>query len=128
MGKARSRRPELVPEAVDARGGARKRRSPEALDIRGGTEGTTFRVRVQPRASRDAFGGEREGALVVRLGAPPVEGAANRALTRLLARARGVAPSAVTIVSGGGGRNKRVAVAGIDAETARARLGTRMED
>lgn len=78
---------------------------------------------MQPRASRDALGGEREGALVVRLTAPPVEGAANRALTRFLGRAFKVAPSAVTIVSGAGGRSKRVAVAGIDAATARQRLG-----
>jgi len=113
MGKALSRRPE---------------QSPETLDIRDGPDGTTFRVRVQPRASREAFGGEREGALVVRLTAPPVEGAANRALTRFLGRALGVAPSAVTITSGGGGRNKRVVVAGIDAGTARERLGARMED
>jgi uncharacterized protein (TIGR00251 family) len=112
MGKPRNRRPE---------------QSPGTLDIRDGAEGATFKVRVQPRASRDALGGEREGALVVRLTAPPVEGAANRALTRLLGRALGVAPSAVTIVSGGGGRSKRVAVAGIDAETTRARLLTGME-
>jgi uncharacterized protein len=54
----------------------------------------TLRVRVQPRASRDALAGEREGALVVRLTAPPVEGAANEALARFLGRTLGVAPSA----------------------------------
>ena len=100
----------------------------DALDIRDGTEGAVFPVRVQPRASRDALGGEREGALVVRLTAPPVEGAANRALTRFLGRTLGVAPSTVTIVSGGGGRNKRVAVAGTNARTVRERLGAGMED
>jgi uncharacterized protein (TIGR00251 family) len=98
------------------------------LDVRDGAEGSTFRVRVQPRASRNALGGEREGALVVRLTAPPVEGAANRALARLLGRTLGVAPSAVTIVSGGGGRSKRVAVAGIDAETVRSRLMAGVEE
>lgn len=98
------------------------------VPMRDGAEGVTFQVRVQPRASRDALAGEREGALVVRLTAPPVEGAANRALTRFLGRALGVAPSAVTIVSGGAGRSKRVAVAGIDAETARTRLMAGMED
>jgi uncharacterized protein (TIGR00251 family) len=79
-------------------------------------------VRVQPRASREEIVGEREGALVVRLAAPPVEGAANRALVRLLGRTLGVAPSEVTIVSGSGGRRKRVAVSGVDARTARTRL------
>lgn len=100
---------------------------PDALEISQGDGELTLRVRVQPRAARDALGGEREGALVVRLTAPPVEGAANKALTRLLGRALGVAPSAVRIVSGAGARQKRVAVTGIDAATARDRLGARME-
>ena len=50
-----------------------------------GRRRVVLRVRVQPRASRDALAGEREGALVVRLTAPPVEGEANEALARLLA-------------------------------------------
>ena len=79
-------------------------------------------MRVQPRASRDAVGGVREGALLVRLTAPPVEGAANAALARLLGRTFGVAPSAVRILGGATGRAKRVAVAGIDPATARGRL------
>ena len=107
----------------------RKRESgADELDIRDGAQGTTLRVRVQPRASHNALGGQREGALVVRLTTPPVEGAANRALTRRLGRTLRVAPSAVTIVSGGGARSKRVAVAGIDAETVRMRLMAGMED
>jgi uncharacterized protein (TIGR00251 family) len=101
--------------------------SSEALDIGESAEGITLRVRVQPRASRDAFGGEREGALVVRLTAPPVEGAANEALVRFLGRGLGVAPSAVRIAAGASGRSKRVAVAGIDVATARARLGGLMK-
>jgi uncharacterized protein (TIGR00251 family) len=93
-----------------------------ALDLRDTDAGLTLRVRVQPRASRDAFGGEREGALVVRLTAPPVEGAANAALARVLGKALGVAPSAVRVLSGASGRNKLVHVAGVDAATARERL------
>ena len=92
------------------------------LELRETPEGVDFPVRVQPRASREEITGEREGALVVRLTVPPVEGAANRALVRLLGRALGVAPSAVTIASGAGGRRKRVTVAGVDAATARTRL------
>jgi len=94
-----------------------------ALDLRDGDAGLTLRVRVQPRSSKDALGGEREGALVVRLTAPPVEGAANEALARFLGRALGVAPSAVRVLSGASGRNKVVSVAGLDAATARERLG-----
>jgi uncharacterized protein (TIGR00251 family) len=97
------------------------------LDLRETPEGTSFAVQVQPRASREEIKGEREGALVVRLTAPPVEGAANRALARFLGRTLGVAPSAITIVSGAGGRRKRVAVAGIDAATTRARLASTRE-
>jgi uncharacterized protein (TIGR00251 family) len=96
------------------------------IELHEGSGEITFHVRVQPRASRDALGGEREGALVVRLTAPPVDGAANEALTRILGRALGVAPSAVRIASGASGRRKRVAVSGIDAATARERLGARM--
>jgi len=94
------------------------------LDLRTSGAFLTLRVRVQPRASQDALGGEREGALVVRLTAPPVEGAANEALARFLGKTLGVAPSAVRVVSGASGRNKVVSVAGLDAATARERLGT----
>jgi uncharacterized protein (TIGR00251 family) len=80
-------------------------------------------VRVRPRASRDGLGGTREGALVVRLTAPPVEGQANAALARLLGRVFGVPPSAVTLVQGAAGRDKLVRVAGLRAAQARARLG-----
>ncbi len=94
-----------------------------ALDLRDADGGVTLRVRVQPRASRDGLSGERAGALVVRLVAPPVEGAANEALSRFLARTLGVAPSAVRVVRGATGRNKVVSVSGLDAATARERLG-----
>jgi hypothetical protein len=93
-----------------------------ALDLRDAKGGVTLRVRVQPRAARDGLHGEREGALVVRLTAPPVEGAANEALSRFLGRTLGVAPSAVRVLAGAAGRNKIVSVAGLDAATARARL------
>jgi len=95
-----------------------------ALELRTTDAGLTLRVRVQPRASRDALAGEREGALVVRLTAPPVEGAANEALSRFLGKALGVAPSAVRVVSGTTGRNKVVSVAGLDAATVRERLSS----
>lgn len=74
--------------------------------------GASLRVRVTPRSSRDAISGTRDGALVVRLTAPPVEGAANVALARVLAKALGVAPSAVELVRGATGRDKVVRVSG----------------
>lgn len=93
-----------------------------ALDLRDADGGITLRVRVQPRSSRDALGGEREGALVVRLTAPPVEGAANEALARFLGKTLGVAPSAVRVVAGASSRNKVVSVSGLDAASARGRI------
>ena len=93
-----------------------------ALELRESASGTTLRVRVQPRASKDELAGVRQGALVVRLKASPVDGAANAALARFLGRALGVPPSAVRIVRGASGRDKLVAVTGIDAATARAAL------
>jgi hypothetical protein len=72
----------------------------------------TFAVRVSPRASRDAIEGEHDGALKVRVTAPPVDEKANEALRRLLAARLNVPVSAVKIVAGEKSRNKRVAVAG----------------
>jgi hypothetical protein len=72
-----------------------------------------FVIRVTPRASRDAIGGEHQGAVKVRLTAPPLEDRANDALRRLLAARLNVPVSAVRIVGGEKNRNKRVSVAGV---------------
>jgi hypothetical protein len=69
----------------------------------------------------------RQGALVVRLTAPPVEGEANAALGRFLGRALDVAPSAIRILRGASGREKLVAVAGVSLAGARARLEAALE-
>jgi hypothetical protein len=76
----------------------------------------TFAVRVVPRASRSEIAGEQEGALRVRVAAPPVEGAANVELVRTLARALGVPRSAVEIASGHTSKTKLVRVAGASGE------------
>ena len=81
----------------------------------------TVRVRLQPRAARDEIVGEREGALLVRLTAPPVENRANEALCRLLAKRLGVAPTRVTLLRGAKSRDKTVQVEGLSTtEIARA--------
>ena len=85
-------------------------------------EAVAFRVRVQPRSHRDAIEGEREGALKVRLTAPPVDGRANDALRRLLAARLNIAVAAVRIVSGERSRIKRVEVRGVTAAQVRELL------
>jgi uncharacterized protein (TIGR00251 family) len=80
-------------------------------------------VRLQPRGRRDEVVGERGGAVVIRVTAPPVDGRANDALCRLIAKAAGVAPSRVAIVRGHTAREKVVRVEGIDEPTLRRALG-----
>jgi len=75
-------------------------------------EGLLIKVRVQPRAGRDALAGRLGDALKVRLAAAPVEGEANRALVALLARAFAVPKAAVRIVAGETAREKLVRVEG----------------
>jgi uncharacterized protein (TIGR00251 family) len=84
--------------------------------------GIELAVRVIPRAGKTGFAGMRDGALLVRLGAAPVEGAANAELIDVLSRLLKVPRRAVAIVSGGRGRLKRVRVDGISADEAEARL------
>ncbi|HTZ98745.1 MAG TPA: DUF167 domain-containing protein [Candidatus Aquilonibacter sp.] len=82
------------------------------IEVRERDGAVTFAVRVTPRASRDAIEGEHEGALKVRLTAPPVDDRANEALIRLLAERLNVPKSAVRIVAGEKSRTKRVEVSG----------------
>lgn len=65
-----------------------------------------------PRASRSEIVGEHDGDLKVRISAPPVDGAANEEVVRLLAKSFGVAKSSVTIVSGETSKTKRVRIEG----------------
>lgn len=67
-------------------------------------------LRVQPRASKAGIEGVREGRLAVRLHAPPVDGAANKALIELMAEAFGVPKSRIELLAGLTGREKRVAI------------------
>ncbi|MDX6611403.1 MAG: uncharacterized protein QOD75_589 [Blastocatellia bacterium] len=73
----------------------------------------TFQVRVVPRASRSKIAGEHDGALRIRVTAPPVDGAANEEVIRLLAKALGVTRRNVEIVSGQTSKTKRIKVRGI---------------
>ena len=80
----------------------------------------TLEVRVVPRARKTECAGFRDDALVIRLAAPPVEGAANDALIDFLSSALRVPRRAVHILSGDRGRRKRVAIEGVTHEQIRA--------
>ena len=85
--------------------------------------GVELDVRVIPRAKKSCLGGVRDGAVLVRLAAPPVENAANDALISFLSEILQVPRRAIRIVSGERARNKRVAVDGLAPDLARTHLG-----
>ena len=82
-----------------------------------------FAVYIQPRASRTETAGIHDGAFKIRVAAPPVDNAANRALIEFIAEALGVARSRVRILSGNTGRRKMLEVDGVTADLVAARLG-----
>jgi len=74
---------------------------------------------LQPRGSRNQVLGEREGAIVIKLQAPPVDGAANAALLRFVAQRLEVTLSSVALLRGYTSRHKLISVAGWSAEAVR---------
>lgn len=90
--------------------------------IRDTPAGVEFDVRVMPRARKTEFVGLRDDVVVVRVAAPPVEGAANDALVEFLSERLGVARRGIRIVSGDRSRNKRVVIAGMRAARLRGAL------
>lgn len=93
------------------------------IDFKEEAGALTFPVRVVPRASRSELAGEHGGALKVRVAAPPVEGAANDELARLLAKTFGVAAREVEVISGHASKTKRVRVHGAKASDLKRLLG-----
>lgn len=81
-----------------------------------------LRVQVVPRASRSEIVGEHNGSLKVRIAAPPVDGAANEELTRLLAKEFKVSRKAVKLVAGQSGKTKQVKIIGANSETVKLLL------
>jgi uncharacterized protein (TIGR00251 family) len=81
------------------------------LDLTFSTDSLTFSVYVQPRASRLGFAGGHQQALKILLTAPPADGAANKQCIQVLAKALGLAKSAIAIVGGQTSRNKRIRIA-----------------
>lgn len=76
------------------------------------TAGCLLQVRVTPRSSRNRIDGLHDGALKVRLNAPPVEGKANEALIEFLSGCLDLPRRDLVLVSGGQSRTKRILVRG----------------
>jgi uncharacterized protein len=77
--------------------------------------GLTFPVQIVPRASRSEIAGEYNGALRIRIAAPPAEGAANKELIRLLAKTFKLPKNAVVIISGAASKSKIVRIEGANS-------------
>jgi uncharacterized protein YggU (UPF0235/DUF167 family) len=85
-------------------------------------EATTIAVRLRPRGGADELLGFRNGVLGARVSAAPVEGKANRALCRLIAKRVGVPPSRVSVIRGEKSRDKVVRVEGLGGAALREAL------
>jgi len=99
-----------------------KTRKPREFKITDAKSGTAFPVRVIPRASRNEVEGITGNALKVRVTAPPVEGAANKALIELLAERLKVRKSQIEIVAGQTSQNKMISVVGLRPSEVEKRL------
>lgn len=93
-----------------------------SLRISPARDGASFAVKVVPRASREELSGVQQGALRIRLTAPPVEGAANEALMAFVAKLLDVSKRDIDILSGHGSRRKVVTVSGLAPREVAARL------
>jgi hypothetical protein len=93
----------------------------ESLAVTAAPEGVRFWIAVQPRSRRPRVGGLKGDALRVAVAEPPVEGRANEACRRALARALGIALGAVEVDPAARSRRKRVRVSG-DARSLEAAL------
>ena len=84
--------------------------------------GVRMETRVTPRASRNAIEGIREGRLVVKVTASPVDEAANAAVIATVCKALDLSRGDVTIVAGDHSRMKSLALSGVSADQVRQRL------
>ncbi|HKP53609.1 MAG TPA: DUF167 domain-containing protein [Chloroflexia bacterium] len=87
-----------------------------------GPAGVTIKVYVAPRSSTNSVTGVHEGEIKVALTAPPVDGAANKALLEFMAKMLSVPKSAVSLISGETSRHKLVRVMGVSAAEAFEKL------
>jgi uncharacterized protein (TIGR00251 family) len=91
-------------------------------------DGVLVAIRVKPRAPATKIAGERSGQLVVQVTAPPLDGKANDAVCRLLAKSLKIASGRVRVVAGERARDKLVRVDGMAAADVANMLGLGDED
>ena len=84
--------------------------------------GDGVEIRLQPLGGRDQVMGERDGAVLIRISAPPVDGKANAALITFVAKTIGVPKGAVAIIRAETSRTKVIRVAGRAADDVHAAL------
>ena len=85
----------------------------------------TFDVRVIPRSSKSEIVGEIDGVIKIKLKAPPVDGAANEELVRLISRELDISRSSIDIVAGHTSKHKRVRITGRSADEVRKVLSAK---
>ncbi len=86
-------------------------------------DGTIVQIKLSPRASDNKIVGIMDDAVKIRLQAPPVDGKANKALIKFIAKLLKVPASGVQIISGDTNRNKRIFIRNISPEAVRQKLG-----
>jgi len=86
-------------------------------------EDVDLTVRLQPRGKRNAIVGERDGVLRVSVAAAPVDGQANAALCKLIAKRAGIGRGRVSVIGGQRSREKVVRVQGVSPDELRRALG-----
>ena len=97
------------------------------IEINQRDSAVTFRVRVQPRASRTEITGEQAGAIKLRIAAPPVDGKANEECRKFLAKLVRVSASSVEIISGDSSRDKVIRIRDTSVERIRKALDTAIQ-
>ena len=93
------------------------------VPIRQSDEGILLPVHLQPGAKKTELAGRHGDALKIKVQAPPVEGAANDAAIRFLAKTLGVSRSRVELIRGHKSREKSFCIQGISLDEAKAKLG-----
>ena len=86
------------------------------MNIREQDGSVTFEVRVIPRSSKSEIVGEHNGALKVKLKSPPVDGAANDELVKLLSKRFEILRSEIQIVAGHTSKTKQIRVRTVEPD------------